>query len=162
MDRILPVFVILLILAAGSSGNTVVLIVSLSIVTAILTVGQVSRWYRDLLKRNDVTSGVAAGLSLSGIVKERFVPIVAKRSSGLAGQMIPRLVLIEMALSFLGFCDDERLSCGTLVRLGRLHLVEAPWLMVWPGAFAGLTLVALSLLGWTFAKLGRTDRYPFL
>ena len=91
-----------------------------------------------------------------------MLPLVAKRIPGLAGQVIPRLVLIEMALSFLGFCDNDRLSCGTLVRLGRNHLVEAPWLTVWPGAFAGVTLVILSFLGWFFAKQHGADRYPFI
>ena len=65
---------------------------------------------------------------------------------GLVASLLPLVMLMEMSLAFLGFSGGS-LSCGVLVASGKGALLEAPWVTIYPGAFAGVVVLAFSVLG---------------
>ena len=61
--------------------------------------------------------------------------------------MIATAILMESALSFLGFGDPNVMSWGTMVGLGRNNLRDAWYIMTIPGIALLLTALALNLVG---------------
>ena len=73
---------------------------------------------------------------------------------GLVARLLPLVMLAEMSLGFLGFSGGA-LSCGVLVASGKGALLEAPWVTIYPGAFAGTVVLAFSILGQISSNLLR-------
>ena len=64
----------------------------------------------------------------------------------MSARWLPAIMLAEMALGFLGFTGGS-LSCGVLIAAGKGALLEAPWVIIHPGLFAGVVVLVFSLLG---------------
>ncbi len=61
---------------------------------------------------------------------------------------IPRVILVESFLSFLGLGIQEPLtSWGALVNEGSQELQTAPWMLLFPAGFLALTLFCLNFVG---------------
>jgi peptide/nickel transport system permease protein len=56
-------------------------------------------------------------------------------------------VLFEAALSFLGLSDPNVVSWGKLIGDNREYLLDAPWLVAFPGIAIFLTVLSVSLVG---------------
>lgn len=58
-------------------------------------------------------------------------------------------MMLELAgLSFLGFgAQPPQAEWGLMLNEGRAHLLDSPWLMIFPGAAICLTVVVFNLLG---------------
>ena len=73
-----------------------------------------------------------------------FAPIVV-----LASVNVGSVILIEAALSFLGFgVPPPRPSWGGMLSgAGIVHMLRAPWLALWPGVALSLAVFAANMLG---------------
>lgn len=73
-----------------------------------------------------------------------FAPIVV-----LATVNLGSVILIEAALSFLGFgVPPPRPSWGGMLSsAGLVHMLRAPWLALWPGVALSLAVFAANMLG---------------
>lgn len=57
-------------------------------------------------------------------------------------------VLAESSLSFLGVGAPPYIpSWGNIISMGRLYMIEAPWISLFPGIAILITILALNLLG---------------
>jgi ABC-type dipeptide/oligopeptide/nickel transport system permease subunit len=75
--------------------------------------------------------------------------VTVQATLGMAGA-----ILSEAALSFLGLgVQPPTPSWGTMINGGRVHLIDAPHLTVFPGVF-----LALVVLGFNFVGDGLRDR----
>jgi ABC-type dipeptide/oligopeptide/nickel transport system permease subunit len=76
------------------------------------------------------------------ILPNIILPIVILMTIHFAGY-----VLWEATLTFLGLGDPSSLSWGILINNGKLVMRTAPWILIYPGIFLFLALVALQFLG---------------
>jgi peptide/nickel transport system permease protein len=81
------------------------------------------------------------------ILPNALTPVIS-----LAAIIAAAAVLIEAALSFLGFGDPNRPSWGGMVAEGRAMLRSAPSLSLIPGLALVLIVLAIHLLGRGYAK----------
>ena len=65
----------------------------------------------------------------------------------LAAVIVAAAVLIEAALSFLGFGDPNRVTWGSMIAEGRTVLRGAPFLSIVPGVALVVTVLAVHLIG---------------
>ena len=70
------------------------------------------------------------------VLRQRFVTLVGSR-----------VILIEAALSFLGFGDPNSISLGYLVFNAQAFLQVAWWMSVFPGLAIAVAVLGLNLLG---------------
>jgi len=78
------------------------------------------------------------------ILPNTFVPVII-----LATLQLPTVILIEASLSFLGFGIPPPAPSwgGMLTGEARLYMLDAPWLVLAPGAFLSLTVFGWNMFG---------------
>jgi peptide/nickel transport system permease protein len=137
---------IALVAVLGPSLRNVVLALSVIgwVGYARLVRGQVLR-AREL---EFVQAARALGASTSRILLRHVIPttmpaVMVQATLGMAGA-----ILAEAALSFLGLgVQPPTPSWGTMLNGGRLHLLDAPHLTIFPGAAIALLVLGFNFLG---------------
>jgi peptide/nickel transport system permease protein len=95
-----------------------------------------------------VTAARALGAGTSRILLRHVLPtalapLVVQATLGMAGA-----ILSEAALSFLGLgVQPPTPSWGTMINGGRVHLLDAPHLTVFPGLFLAVVVLGFNFLG---------------
>ncbi|WP_413989165.1 ABC transporter permease [Labrys okinawensis] len=107
---------------------------------------------RSLRERDFVAAARVAGMHPLAIAFREILPNALTPVISLAAIIAAAAVLIEAALSFLGFGDPNRPSWGSMVAEGRAMLRSAPSLSLIPGLALMLIVLAIHLLGRGYAK----------
>ena len=143
---------IALVAVLGPSLTNVVLAL-----TAIGWVGYARLVRGQVLKARElefVQAARALGAGPARVLARHIIPtaipaLVVQATLGMAGA-----ILAEAALSFLGLgVQPPTPSWGTMINGGRVHLIDAPHLTVFPGI-----AIALLVLGFNFLGDGLRDR----
>lgn len=101
-----------------------------------------------LRHREFVLAAEAMGLKSRDIIRRHIVPNSLGPVIIFVTVLVPRVILVESFLSFLGLGVQEPLtSLGALIAEGSQNMQAAPWLLVFPAAFFMITLFALNFLG---------------
>jgi oligopeptide transport system permease protein len=139
-------FVIFLTVILGRSSY--VLYTSL-VAISWLTMARIVRGQTLGMRRREfIEAAVASGGSPARIILKHIVPNVLGPVAVYATLMVPQIILVESFLSFLGLGTQEpHASLGTLVAEGAGEIEAAPWILLAPGVFLALLLVALNVLG---------------
>jgi len=140
------VFVILLMVIFGR--NIVLLFMAIGAVEW-LTVARIVRGQVLSLRRQEfIEAAIALGLRRRYIILRHLVPNVLGITIIYATLTVPSVMLLEAALSFLGFgVQPPMSSLGVLIDEGAKNIEEFPWLLIFPGVFFSLTLFSLNFLG---------------
>lgn len=107
---------------------------------------------RSLRERDFVASARVAGMHPLAIGFREILPNALPPVISLAAIIAAAAVLIEAALSFLGFGDPNRPSWGGMVAEGRSLLRSAPSLSLVPGLALVVMVLAIHLIGRGYAK----------
>ncbi|WP_448955784.1 ABC transporter permease [Labrys neptuniae] len=107
---------------------------------------------RSLRERDFVASARVAGMHPLAIGFREILPNALPPVISLAAIIAAAAVLIEAALSFLGFGDPNRPSWGSMVAEGRSLLRSAPSLSLVPGLALVMMVLAIHLTGRGYAK----------
>lgn len=143
----LPSFVLLIVLVAITSTSVTMIIVAV----ALITWPNIARLVRAEFRTQRQVEFVVAARSLgyghlrimfSDILPNALPPIVVTASA-----MIASAILMESALSFMGFGDPNAVSWGTMIGAGREYLRTSWYLTAIPGAAIVLTVLAMNLIG---------------
>ncbi len=95
-----------------------------------------------------VLAARALGLRAGAILVRHIAPNLSGVVGAYLALMVPRVILLESFLSFLGLGVQEPLtSLGVLVADGARHIQDAPWLLIFPAALLIAMLNALALIG---------------
>lgn len=98
--------------------------------------------------REFVEASHALGAGATRIVTRHVLPNVMAPLIVQVSISLAYAILIEAALSFLGFgTQPPTPSWGQMLNEARSHMGRAPWLALFPGVAIGLTVAALNLLG---------------
>lgn len=114
-----------------------------------LTMARVVRGQVLALKNLEfVIAARASGAGFWHIVWKHLLPNVMGPVIIYASLTVPGVMLLEAALSFLGLgIQPPDASWGVLIREGANAMETYPWLLLYPGIFFSVTLLALNLLG---------------
>jgi oligopeptide transport system permease protein len=101
-----------------------------------------------LRNRDFVRAAEALGLSGAAILRRHLVPNTLGPVTVAATLLVPRVILLESFLSFLGLgVQEPATSWGALIAEGSRAIESAPWMLAAPAGFLVATLVALNVLG---------------
>lgn len=101
-----------------------------------------------LRSRDFVRAAEALGLSTAAILRRHVVPNTLGPVTVAATLLVPRVILLESFLSFLGLgVQEPATSWGALIADGSRAIESAPWMLAGPAGFLVATLIALNLLG---------------
>ena len=106
----------------------------------------------------------AIGCSDRRIVGRHIVPNLITPLMTLAALEVPRNILTEASLSFLGFCiQPPASSWGLMLSSGREYITSAWWIVVIPGVAIFLTALSFNLVGvWLRAVSDPLQRWRWL
>jgi oligopeptide transport system permease protein len=101
------------------------------------------------IKRQEfVQAAEALGVKSGGILKRHIVPNTLGPVVVFMTLLVPKVILLESFLSFLGLGVQEPMtSWGVLIADGARNISNALWLLFWPATFLVTTLFALNFLG---------------
>jgi peptide/nickel transport system permease protein len=100
-----------------------------------------------LRERDFVAAARVIGMRPLEIAFREVLPNALGPVVSLAAVIVAAAVLIEAALSFLGFGDPNRVTWGSMIAEGRTVLRRAPFLSIVPGVGLVLTVLAVHLTG---------------
>ena len=114
-----------------------------------LTVARIVRGQvLSLRKQEFIEAAIALGLRKRAIILRHLVPNVLGITIIYATLTVPSVMLLEAALSFLGFgVQPPMSSLGVLIDEGAKVIEEFPWLLIFPGVVFSVTLFSLNFLG---------------
>ena len=139
-------FVILMVVFFGRS----ILIIFIAIgATEWLDMARIVRGQTLSLKRQEfVQAAEALGATRAGILARHVIPNTLGPVIVFVTLLVPKAILLESLLSFLGLGVQEPLtSLGRLISEGASNMRGAPWLLIWPALALTLILFALNFLG---------------
>jgi oligopeptide transport system permease protein len=139
-------FVILLMVVFGRSIGLI--FVALGAVEW-LDMARIVRGQTLSLKRREfVEAARALGVPSLSVVRRHIVPNLLGPVVVYATLTVPRIILFESFLSFLGLGVQEPMaSWGVLISEGARSIDTAPWLLLFPAGFLAATLLALNFIG---------------
>jgi peptide/nickel transport system permease protein len=96
-----------------------------------------------------VEAALALGAPHGAILRRHVLPNIVAPILILATVNLGAVILIEAALSFLGFgVPPPRPSWGGMLSTaGVVHMLRAPWLAFWPGVALSLAVFSANMLG---------------
>jgi oligopeptide transport system permease protein len=101
-----------------------------------------------LRRRDFVRAAEALGLSTLAILRRHIVPNTLGPVTVAATLLVPRVILLESFLSFLGLgVQEPQTSWGVLIAEGARAIESAPGMLAGPACFLVATLMALNILG---------------
>jgi oligopeptide transport system permease protein len=139
-------FVILMVVFFGRS----IFIIFIAIgATEWLDMARIVRGQTLSLKRQEfVQAAEALGATKAGILRRHIVPNTLGPVVVFVTLLVPKAILLESLLSFLGLGVQEPLtSLGLLISEGAANMRGATWLLIWPALTLTLILFALNFLG---------------
>lgn len=111
-----------------------------------------------LRERDFVAAARVIGMRPLEIAFREVLPNALTPVVSLAAVIVAAAVLIEAALSFLGFGDPNRVTWGSMIAEGRSVLRRAPYLSIIPGIALVLSVLAVHLTGRGVAQALRARR----
>jgi oligopeptide transport system permease protein len=101
-----------------------------------------------LKRREFIEAARALGVPGLTIVRRHVVPNLLGSVVVYATLTVPRIILFESFLSFLGLGIQEPMaSWGVLISEGAKSIDTAPWLLLFPAGCLAATLLALNFIG---------------
>ena len=101
-----------------------------------------------LKRREFIEAARALGVPALTIVRRHVVPNLLGPVVVYATLTVPRIIMFESFLSFLGLGVQEPMaSWGVLISEGAKSIDTSPWLLLFPGGFLAATLLALNFIG---------------
>ncbi|MEO3997422.1 ABC transporter permease subunit [Mesorhizobium sp. CAU 1732] len=139
-------FVILLVVFFGRSFVLIFIAIGC---TEWLDMARIVRGQTLTIKRQEyVQAAEALGVSDAGIVRRHIIPNALGPVVVFVTLLVPKAILLESLLSFLGLGVQEPLtSLGLLIAEGASNMRGAAWLLIYPAVTLTAILFALNFLG---------------
>lgn len=139
-------FVILLVVFFGR--NFILMFIAVGAVEWLDMARIVRGQTLSLKHREFVEAAQVLGVRTPGILRRHIVPNLLGPVVVYMTLLVPRVILLESFLSFLGLGVQEPMtSWGVLIAEGARNLQGAPWMLIFPSIFLTTTLYALNFIG---------------
>lgn len=144
----IPALPLVLVVAGMIRPTPALLVVLIAVLIWTPSARLVRAQVRGLKSAGYVTAARALGAGPVAIVIRHILPNAAGAIAVAATIAVSGAILLESALSFLGFGIQPPIpSWGNLLNKAEPWLVSAPWLSIPPGVLIFLTILAVKLLG---------------
>lgn len=142
-------FVFFVILLVVFFGNNIVLIFVAIGAIEWLDMARIVRGQTLQLKQREfVQASQALGAGKLDIIRRHIIPNVAGTVVVYMTLLIPKVILMESFLSFLGLGVQEPLtSLGVLIAEGARYMRNDPYMLIYPAFTMSVLLFALNFLG---------------
>lgn len=142
-------FMFLVILLMVVFGRNILLIYAAIGAVEWLDMSRIVRGQVLALKRREfVEAAHALGVSSYKIVTRHLIPNAIGPVVVYVTLTVPKVILLESFLSFLGLGVQEPLtSWGVMISEGKDMMETAPWMLIVPSLFLATTLLCLNFLG---------------
>lgn len=142
-------FLFLVILMMVVFGRNILLIYVAIGAVEWLDMARIVRGQTLSLKRREfVEAAQALGVRSRDIILRHIIPNLLGPVMIYLTLTVPKVILLESFLSFLGLGVQEPLtSWGALISEGKDMMARAPWMLLVPSAFLTTTLFCLNFLG---------------
>ena len=142
-------FIFLVILLMVFFGRNIVLIFIAIGAISWLDMARIVRGQTLSLKGKEfIEASRAIGVSTPAIIRRHIIPNLLGIVVIYITLTIPRVILVESFLSFLGLgVKEPSTSWGALVNEGAQEMESAPWMLIFPGMFLALTLFCFNFIG---------------
>ncbi len=139
-------FVILLVVFFGRS--VVLMFIAVGAIEW-LDMARIVRGQTLAIKQQEyVQAAQALGVDSRGILRRHIVPNTLGPVAVFMTLLVPKVILLESFLSFLGLGVQEPMtSWGVLIAEGARNIQGAPWMLVYPSIFLAATLFCLNFIG---------------
>jgi len=144
----LPFIFLVIVLVVVFGRNFVLIFVAIGAVEW-LDMARIVRGQTLSIKRRDyVAAAEALGAAAPAILRRHIIPNAAGPIAAYLTVLVPRVILLESFVSFLGLGVQEPLtSWGILIADGARNIQASIHLLIFPALLLGLTLAALNQLG---------------
>jgi oligopeptide transport system permease protein len=144
----LPLIFFVIFLTVIFGRNEYLLFLSIGAV-GWLTMARIVRGQTlSIRQREFIEAAVASGASAGRIIVRQVIPNVIGPVIVYATLTIPQIIMFESFLSFLGLgVQEPGASLGTLIAEGAGEMEAAPWMLLVPGGFLAVLLLALNIFG---------------
>jgi oligopeptide transport system permease protein len=114
-----------------------------------LTMARIVRGQTLSIRRREfIEAAVASGAGTARIIVKHVIPNVIGPVVVYATLTVPQIIMFESFLSFLGLgIQEPHASLGTLIAEGAGEMEAAPWILLVPGGFLAVLLLALNIFG---------------
>lgn len=143
----IPPFMLAIVVVAVLGPSITNIIVSLAVVSWPPLARLVRGEFMVQRQKEYVQGCIVLGMRDPQIIFLQILPNAMSSVVVMSTIMIATAILMESALSFLGFGDPNVLTWGTMIGLGRNTMREAWYIMAIPGFALLLTALALNLVG---------------
>lgn len=143
----LPNFVLLIVLVAITRTSMTMIIIGLGLVSWPSMARLARAQFRSLREAEFVMAGRGAGFSNTRLIFGEILPNALPSVIVTATLMVATAILLESALSFVGFGDPNVSSWGAMIGAGREFLRTNWFLTAVPGLAIVITVVAVNLVG---------------
>ena len=139
-------FVILLVVFFGR--NIVLMFIAVGAIEW-LDMARIVRGQTLSIKRQEyVEAAHAMGVDSGGVLRRHIVPNTLGPVVVFMTLMVPKVILLESFLSFLGLGVQEPMtSWGVLIAEGARNIQGAAWMLIYPSIFLAATLFCLNFIG---------------
>ncbi len=144
----LPYMFFVIVLMVWFGRSMINLFIGLGAVSWLTMARIVRGQVLSLRGRDFILAARATGLPTHIILRRHVLPNIAAPILVYATLTVPRVMLEEAFLSFLGLgVQPPAASWGSLISEGAVLFREYPWLVLVPGALLSATLLALNFFG---------------
>lgn len=139
-------FVILLVVFFGR--NFILMFIAVGAVEWLDMARIVRGQTLSLKHREFVVAAQVLGVRTPGILQRHIIPNLLGPVIVYMTLLVPRVILLESFLSFLGLGVQEPMtSWGVLISEGARNIQGAPWMLIFPSIYLTVTLYCLNYIG---------------
>ncbi|HTW35192.1 MAG TPA: ABC transporter permease subunit [Rhizomicrobium sp.] len=144
----LPYIFLVIILMVVFHRNFFLLFIAIGAVEW-LTMARIVRGQTLSIKYKEyIEAARAAGVTRSDTIVRHIIPNVLGPVIVYVTLTVPAVILAESFISFLGLgIQDPLTSWGVLISDGSKQIETAPWLLIFPALFMGVTLFCFNFIG---------------
>lgn len=152
-----PTFFLILTVVAMLGPNLLNIIIVIGLVGWTGTARLVRAEFLTLRESEYVRAAKAVGQSGFGIIFRHILPNAAAPIFVTAVLGVPEAILTEAGLSYLGFgVQPPQATWGNIITDGKVYILDAWWLIVFPGLAIFLTALSFYLVGDAFRQSAET------
>lgn len=143
----IPGFMLAIVFVAILSPSIWSIIAAIAIVSWPPVARLVRAEFLTLRSRDFVKAAIVGGHSTARIIFHQILPNALTPVIAIGALMVASAILLESSLSFLGLGDENHITWGYMIGVGRNMLQQAWWLSAFPGTMIFVTVFALNLVG---------------
>lgn len=142
-------FILLILLVMALFGTKLSTIIVIMGITSWAIYARVARAKTLEIRELEYIEAVKAmGFSTPRILLRHLLPNLATPLAVLLTLDIPRLIVLEASIGFLGMgIQPPTPTLGNLIGEGRSYMLLAQWLVFWPGVAIAMLVIGCNLLG---------------